>query len=103
MTTEERLAKVERELAEAKAQATRAKRRSRWLLATLGLGLGALAFVWASAASAPRAEAQDAAGGRTVRANEFILEDERGQAIHENATDALALALTEPIEKENKR
>jgi len=38
MTTEERLAKMERELAEAKAQATRAKRRSRWLLAALGSG-----------------------------------------------------------------
>ena len=33
---------------------------------------------WASAASVPSAEAQGAAGGRTVHANEFILEDERG-------------------------
>ena len=53
MTTEERLAKVERELG-------RVKRRSRWLLAALGLGLGALALVWASAASVPKAEAQGA-------------------------------------------
>jgi len=79
MTTEERLAKVERELAETKAQATRAKRRCRWLFAALAFGLGALVLVWASAASAPRAEAQDAAGGRTVRANAFILEDEGGR------------------------
>ena len=62
MTTEERLAKVERELAEAKAQATRVKRRSRWLLAALGLGLGALALVWASAASVSKAEAQGVRG-----------------------------------------
>jgi len=79
MTTEERLAKVERELVEAKAQAIRAKRRSRWLLAALGLGLGVLAFVWASAASVPRAEAQGAVGERMVRANMFILEDGNGK------------------------
>jgi len=54
MTTEERLAKVERELG-------RAKRRSRWLLAALALGLGALTLVWASEAIAPKAEAQGAA------------------------------------------
>jgi hypothetical protein len=72
MTNEERLAKMERELG-------RAKRRSRWLLVGLAVGLGALAFVWASAASVPRAEAQGAAGGRTVRANAFILEDEGGR------------------------
>lgn len=58
MTTEERLATVERKLG-------RVKRRSRWLLAALGLGLGALALMWTSAASAPRAEAQGAVGGRT--------------------------------------
>ena len=39
MTTEERLANVERELG-------RAKRRNRWLLAGLGLCLGALVVVW---------------------------------------------------------
>ena len=55
MTTEERLAKMERELATT-------RRRSRWLLVDLALGLGALALVWASAASAPRAEAQGAEG-----------------------------------------
>ena len=61
MTTEERLERVERELVEAKAQATRAKRRRRWLLVALALGLGALSLVWASAVSAPSAEAQGAA------------------------------------------
>jgi len=74
MTTEERLAKVERELG-------RAKLRSRWLLAALGLGLGALALVWASAASVPSADAQGAvgAGPKIIRANAFILEDENGK------------------------
>jgi len=72
MTTEERLERLERELG-------RAKRRGSWLLVGLALGLGALALVWASAASAPRAEAQGAAGGRTIRASEFILEDERSR------------------------
>ncbi|MCX5649031.1 MAG: hypothetical protein NTX40_08040 [Planctomycetota bacterium] len=41
MTTEERLENLERELA-------RAKRRNRWLLAGLGLCLGALVVVWAT-------------------------------------------------------
>jgi len=65
MTTEERLATVERELAEAKAQTARAKRRTRWLLVALGLGLGALALVWASAS--------------TVRAERFELVDGQGE------------------------
>ena len=72
MTTEERLAKVERELG-------RARRRSRWLLAALALGLGVLALVWASAASAPKAEAQGAAGGNEIRANRFVVVDENGE------------------------
>jgi len=58
MTTEERLTTLEQELA-----ATR--RRFRWLLVGLALGLGVWVFV--------------RAGGRTVRANMFILEDENGQ------------------------
>jgi tetratricopeptide (TPR) repeat protein len=44
MTTEERLERVERGLAKDKAQATRAKRRNRWLLAAGGLAAGGLAF-----------------------------------------------------------
>jgi len=48
MTAEERLANVERELAEAKAQATRAKRRNRWLLVALKI----LTSNWRSIAEA---------------------------------------------------
>ena len=58
MTTEERLAKVERELG-------RVKRRSRWLLVALALGLAALALVWALA--------------EEVRAKRFVLVDEEGR------------------------
>ena len=56
MTTEERLAKVERELAETKAQATRAKRRTRWLLAVVGLAL--VAWVMAGTVGPRTAEGQ---------------------------------------------
>ena len=63
MTTEERLAKVERELG-------RVKRRTRWMLVTLGLGLAALALVWALAGGAPSAE---------VRARRLVLEDDEGR------------------------
>lgn len=35
--------------------------------------------MWVSAASVPKAEAQGAADGRTVRANRFVLEDENGK------------------------
>ncbi len=63
MTTEERLENLEREVG-------RAKRRSRWLLAALGLGLAALALVWALAGGAPGAE---------VRARRLVLEDDEGR------------------------
>jgi len=73
MTTEERLAKVERELG-------RAKRRSRWLLAALGLTAGAFALAWIFAGAAPTLQAQVGAGAeRVVRANRFVLEDESGK------------------------
>ena len=90
MTTEERLAKVERELA-------RAKRRSRWLLAALGLGLGALALVWASAANVPKAEAQGAADGRTVLAERFELVNAQSKvrAYLEMAKDGPMLCLAD--------
>jgi len=80
MTIEERLAKVERELAEAKAQAIRAKRRNRWLLAVVGLAAGAFGLAWIFAGAAPTLQAQVGAGAeRVVRANRFVLEDENGK------------------------
>jgi len=73
MITEERLEKVERELA-----ATR--RRSRWLMAALGLALGAFGLAWIFAGPAPTLQAQVGAGAeRVVRANRFVLEDENGK------------------------
>jgi hypothetical protein len=56
MTTEERLEKLERELA-------RAKRRNRWLLAGLSLCLGALVVVWALGSNTPGRYALSGAGG----------------------------------------
>lgn len=61
MTTEERLEKLEREL-------TAAKRRNRWIL-----GCGAtLILCCLTIAATPR-------GNRTIRANEYFLEDENGK------------------------
>ena len=56
MTTEERLENLERELA-------RAKRRNRWLLAGLGLCLGALVVVWALGWNTPGRYVLSGAGG----------------------------------------
>ena len=78
MTTEERLAKVEQELAETKVQAERVKRRTRWLLtgATLVLGVGLVAWVLGP----DKTLAQATAGGvKEVHANRFVLEDENGE------------------------
>ena len=51
MTTEERLANVERELG-------RVKRRSRWLLAALGLAVAVVGLAWALTETTPPAHAQ---------------------------------------------
>jgi len=80
MTTEERLTKVERELA-------RVKRRSRWLLGGVLLAAGAwaaLAGFKGSATAAARTEVEDrfqqaGEGFKVVRANRFVLEDEKGK------------------------
>jgi ferric-dicitrate binding protein FerR (iron transport regulator) len=46
MTTEERLENLEQELAQTKAQAARANRRNRWLVAGLVLCLAVCAVFW---------------------------------------------------------
>jgi hypothetical protein len=66
MTTEERLAKVERELG-------RAKRRSRWLLVALGLTTGAFALAWIFAGAAPALQAQVVTPGAMGRGPETDL------------------------------
>jgi hypothetical protein len=73
MTTEERLEKLERELA-------CAHRRSRWLLAVLVLAVGGLCLARTWTSTTALAQAQGAiATPRAVRASEFILEDENGK------------------------
>ena len=72
MTTEERLEKLEKELA-------RAKRRNRRLLAVAGLVVGAVTLAWIVAGTANRAEAQGGGVPAVIRANAFVLVDEKGK------------------------
>jgi len=70
MTTEERLENLERELAGT-------KRINRWLLAAVGLALG----VWTLAVALGPSPAGAQGGGaalKEVRANRFVVEDEKG-------------------------
>ncbi|GAH03644.1 unnamed protein product, partial [marine sediment metagenome] len=71
MTTEERLEKLERQLC-------RANRRIHWLLAAAASCLGVGLVVWAFMPAL--AEAQPAGTAlKEIRANKFILEDEKGK------------------------
>jgi hypothetical protein len=72
MDTEERLEKLEREL-------LAEKRRTRRVLAAVGLGVvGVLALTWGTIT--PTAQAQGAnTGPKVIRATQFILEDETGK------------------------
>lgn len=72
MTTEERLDKLEKELA-------RAKRRNRRLLVLAGLAAGAFALVRIAAAAANKVEAQGDGVATVIRANAFVLVDENGK------------------------
>ncbi len=73
MTTEERLEKVERELA-------RAKRRSRWLLAVIILAAGTwIAIAGCEETTTDVAAQTEGQGSKIVRANAFILEDRNGR------------------------
>ena len=81
MTTEERLEKLERELTETKALAARRPDvRRGWLLAVVGVAVVGLGLAWTLAKTTATAQAQ-AAGAvpKTIRANEFILEDADGK------------------------
>ena len=70
MDTEKRLEKLERELfAE--------KRRNRWLLAAVGLGLVGVGLAWTLATTTATAQGASI-GPKVIRANQFILEDETG-------------------------
>jgi len=84
MTTEERLEKLERELAETKAQSARAKRLNRHFLIGSIVCLGAI-FTWAFLAQPSRLATAQAEGTakdpalKEVRARSFVLEDENGK------------------------
>ncbi|MFA5864187.1 MAG: hypothetical protein WC975_05810 [Phycisphaerae bacterium] len=78
MTTEKRLEKLERELAETKAGLAHAKRLARGLLAVMGLAVGT--YLFAGVLMAKTASAQVGKSGlREVRATAFFLEDENGK------------------------
>lgn len=73
MTTGERLEKLEQELA-------RVKRRNRLLLAVGAVAVGVCVLAWSISGTASKAQAQGAARARKViRANEFVLEDDKGK------------------------
>ena len=65
----EHLEKLEREL-------RGEKRRNRWLLVAVGLGIVGLVLAWTLANTSTTAQAQ---GPSVIRANQFILEDENGK------------------------
>jgi hypothetical protein len=74
MSTEERLERLEQELCAV-------KRRTRWLLSAVGVGLMALALAWTLANTPSTAQAQGAAAvPKEIRANKIILEDLTGKA-----------------------
>jgi hypothetical protein len=72
MTMEERLVKMEQDLA-------RARRFSRRFLTGLGLVVLGGVLVWAVGRSMDRAEAAEKGGGKEIRANRFVLEDAEGK------------------------
>ena len=77
----ERLEKVERHLRVE-------KRRNRWLLATVGLGVVGLVLAWILGGTTTTAQAQGASSGlKEIRANRLILEDQNGKSRAELAVD----------------
>jgi hypothetical protein len=65
----EHLERLEREVG-------REKRRNRWLLVAVGLGLMGVILAWTLANPAATAQAQ---GSKVIRADQFLLEDEHGK------------------------
>ena len=72
MTIEERLKNMEREL-------RRQKRRNRWLLGAMLLVFGALVAIGMFRTAVTPVQAQVGGTAKTVRANNFVLEDETGK------------------------
>ena len=56
------------------------KRRNRWLLAAVGLGIVGVALAWTVANTTPTAQAEGASTGpKVIRANQFVLDDGKGK------------------------
>ena len=70
------LAAVVDHLGRLEREVRREKRRNRWLLAAVGLGLMGVILAWTLANTATTAQAQ---GSKVIRANQFLLEDENGK------------------------
>jgi len=79
MTIEQRVEKLEQELTETKAQAARAKRRNRCLLAAGGLCLAIGLVAWAFGAGELLAQPA-APTAKEVRAKRFVVEDANGKS-----------------------
>ncbi len=71
MTTEERLERLEMEVA-------RGRRANRWLLAVLGAVLVAVVLAWAFVPGIARTQGAKGAP-KEVRASKFVVEDENGK------------------------
>jgi len=52
------------------------KRRTRWLLVLVGLAAVGVVFAWTWATTTATAQAQ---GPKVIRANQFVLDDEKGR------------------------
>jgi len=78
MTIEERLEKIEKELAEA-------RRRNRWLLTIMGLVVVGIGLAWILTKTTAAATATTAP--KVIRANDFIVENANGKTRAELSVD----------------
>jgi len=74
------LAAVEARLEKLERESLVGKRRNRWLLVAVGLAAVGCFLVWSLANTTTVAQAQGAnIGPRIIRANQFVLDDEKGR------------------------